>query len=304
MKKYILATHINPDYDGLSSIVGFIQNVNRRKEITLWNNCFKLEDEFVIFIPKGLAQSQKWIINNNICVDHISSKFDGLLLFDTTPESHRIGINNKKFNNYLNKKMVFSIDHHTYDKLPNRIEYSFPSTSCCLIEEGIIEDILYLGIWSDTFRLHYNLSQSLGFLDKLLKNGLTEDKMQFYNKLAEPVRSLEMYFDLKENVEIMHFQKNNALFLWVQITNKLKHKNSFDDIINYFQYYCNVLMVSDKYSGRISFRSNSKKYNVALVARHLGGNGHTFSSGASIDGIATKKLSDIFRSIDKLSRDC
>lgn len=297
MRKYLLVTHINPDYDGLSSIIGFIQNILKNEKVSLWKKDFKCQDELIIFLPENLPENQKWIVDGYKLTDIVDYSFDGVLVFDSIPEASRLGMNEKVFHFYLKNNKVLSIDHHPYKKLPNRIEYLLPSTSCCLIKEGIIEDILYLGIWSDTFNLQNRLKESLLYINKLIDNGLGDEKILFFNKMSEPIRPLEMYFDLRDNIKTEYYTSNGTIFLWVKIKERLKHKNSFEDIVNYFKHYCDVLMVSDQFSKRISFRSRNKKHDVSAIARKIGGNGHYFSAGASLKEISDHNIRNIFGSL-------
>jgi nanoRNase/pAp phosphatase (c-di-AMP/oligoRNAs hydrolase) len=124
---------------------------------------------------------------------------------------------------------------------------------------------------------------------KTLENdGIVEKFREFIKEVEEKVEK-EVKFIEKDGIKIAFYVTSRLIPARV-VLNKVKEMNILADIVAVFYYY----VKNGKMMTKIEFRS-ANNYDVFEIAKRLGGGGHKYASGATVEGFL--KIDDILEMI-------
>lgn len=280
--KIILARHVGPDPDAMSSTMAL------RDSILL---TFKEKEVYVV----GSGSSRFTYFGK---LDKVDDMKDALLIVLDTPDIRRIdGVNLSDF------KKIVKIDHHPFVEKYGDIEHidDTASSAAELVLELINEtplmmnkqvaEKLYLGIVSDTNRFMFNNSTSKTF--RKVSNLIDEYHLEI-DKLYEPLYLRPLSEVRFEGYIGLNLKITENGVGYIKLSNDLLEEFHVDsaspgNMINNFNYIEEVLVW-------IFFTEDIKNENVRVSARsrgpiinetlaHYNGGGHKYASGARIKTI-------------------
>ncbi len=280
--KIILARHVGPDPDAMSSTMAL------RDSILL---TFKEKEVYVV----GSGSSRFTYFGK---LDKVDDMKDALLIVLDTPDIRRIdGVNLSDF------KKIVKIDHHPFVEKYGDIEHidDTASSAAELVLELINEtplmmnkqvaEKLYLGIVSDTNRFMFNNSTSKTF--RKVSNLIDEYHLEI-DKLYEPLYLRPLSEVRFEGYIGLNLKITENGVGYIKLSNDLLEEFHVDsaspgNMINNFNYIEEVLIW-------IFFTEDIKNENVRVSARsrgpiinetlaHYNGGGHKYASGARIKTI-------------------
>ncbi len=280
--KIILARHVGPDPDAMSSTMAL------RDSILL---TFKKKEVYVV----GSGSSRFTYFGK---LDKVDDMKDALLIVLDTPDIRRIdGVNLSDF------KKIVKIDHHPFVEKYGDIEHidDTASSAAELVLELINEtplmmnkqvaEKLYLGIVSDTNRFMFNNSTSKTF--RKVSNLIDEYHLEI-DKLYEPLYLRPLSEVRFEGYIGLNLKITENGVGYIKLSNDLLEEFHVDsaspgNMINNFNYIEEVLIW-------IFFTEDIKNENVRVSARsrgpiinetlaHYNGGGHKYASGARIKTI-------------------
>lgn len=280
-KKIVIARHIGPDPDALSSQLGLKESIKEK---------FPLKEVFAVGAP---AASFKYLgaldkFNENMYED-------SLLIVVDTPDKKRVdGVDVTKF------KEVIKIDHHPFiDKFGElEIVDDTASSAAQLVLELIyktplvltkaIGEKLFIGIVADTNRFLFSYTTPKTF--NLVSDLIRDTKIDFtdlYEKLyLRPLKESRFQGYIADNMIV-----TKKGFGYIKITDKILKKYNCDaatagNMVNNFNYineiYAWAIFSEDANNGFIRCSIRSRGPIINEVASHYGGGGHIFASGARL----------------------
>ena len=293
----LLATHENPDGDGLGSIAALYHHLlNKGKDcrciqfdvLTYEYQFLNTDDIFEIY---DQATHQKWLDNADLAVLLDIGNFD------------RVPILKKRDNK--NGLTILNIDHHPHhDKKIfdyNVIDTSVAATGELIYDylkninnEEIAKEIyigLYTAILTDTGSFSYSNTtvRSHEIAIESLKAGV--DSVAIYQKVYES-SSLGKVKLLGTIIDQMNYELDGKL-IWFLLDRKMLSEagaiqadvDGFTDFVRKIRGVEVAMMIFEyeKDLCRINFRS-SGNYVVNKIADQFGGGGHAFAAGAKVPG--------------------
>lgn len=300
-----ISGHIKPDGDCIGSCLGmflYIRKIFPEKKVYVY-----LEEPSWTFkdIP-GYKSIRKSLKQDEV--------FDVFISLDTVPD--RMGEATRYYNA---AKKTINIDHHiTNPDGKGMINYTVPGASSAselvynLIPQDAfdkeIAEVLYMGIAHDTgvFR-HSNVQPStLRAAAKLLEYGFDAAKMldtTFFEKTIEQNKAQGLI------VIQSRLYNNNKIIVGSADENFMKEnkvkKADFEGVVNQLLLTKGVCVAVFMYIKgdnlvKVSMRSKSDDYNVALVSAHFNGGGHVRAAGCDYTGTIEAAEKDIVAEITKL----
>jgi len=280
-KKILIARHVNPDPDCISSSLGLCDLIK-----------LKFPNKEVHVIGANVAKFK--FIGTSEKMDESLYDADLLIVVDT-PDMKRIdGIDISRFNN------IIKIDHHPLIDNFGGIEYIDDKASSCseiIIEmcqklklpiNGEIAEKLYVGVISDNGRFLYNYTTIKSF--ELVTWMLKTTNIDF-GKLYEPlylrsIKELQLQSYLVEN---MIFCDNG--FGYIKLTKEALKELEIDaslaghlvgEFVFIDELLCWAIFVEDEKSGLIRAHVRSRGPIINKVLETFNGGGHAYAGGARI----------------------
>jgi phosphoesterase RecJ-like protein len=296
MKKgdnFLLSSHINPDGDGVGSILGLLgllHSLGKKYRII----CQDMPQEKLSF----LKRFDEFEVFEKSMVEKLS--FDHAIIIDS-PFLDRIGDPQK-----LIKKggQILNIDHHVDGGNYGTVNLVVPDAAASAqIIASIYErmgvdfdlpsaEALYVGLVVDTGRFRYSNTTPEVFLlaAKLISAGVKPDIISdklFYqtsleNKigLAKVLESIELHFNgrvASANLDYGFLSSPTAKDLDTEgFVNQPLSLKGVDAAF--------LIRESEKGKTRVSLRSRSDDMDVNKIAQTFGGGGHVRASGCRIEG--------------------
>lgn len=284
-----ISGHIKPDGDCIGSCLGMFHYLRKTfpdKKVIVY-----LEEPNWVFKDIPGYKSIKQCINTN-------EIYDVFISIDTTPG--RMGAATEAFNK---AKKKINIDHHiTNPDGEGDVNYTVPGASSAselvydLIPKDALDaniaEALYMGIVHDTgvFRYSNVRPSTLLAAAKLLEYGFNASEMidyTFYEKTLEQNRA-------QGHIVIDSRLYNDNKLIVGSADNEFMAKNNvkrgeFEGVVNQLLLTKGVkvaVFMYDKAPGvvKVSIRSKSDDYNVALVSAQFSGGGHVRAAGCDYNG--------------------
>jgi len=312
-KNILVNIHKNPDLDSIGCACALVQSINRlNKNVTIIAS-EDVESSLLIF-----PETKKIKIIDYMNYDF--SKYDLFIIADSSSYDRVTG--SKKI--LLPRIPIIIIDHHHFNSIESNTKLvdTKASATCEIIYKLLVDwkikidknmaTILYSGIASDTVFFKYSADITNTFL-------IAADLLE---KRADHQYIIDQFYD---NVDFK-FVKLIGLFLEQMKIKKTKLNKHFvfsaishEQFIKYGQakgareaaadsFFRSIkgvdfgLAIVEAETGilNISFRSKLGT-DVSVLAKALGGGGHTNAAGATIEGEFKKTLTNIIKKIVAMS---
>ncbi len=302
-KKILIATHIDPDCDGICSALLMTHFVNHFQKTKPYLFCHSPLPEKYQFLSKNYTFSKS--------IKH----FDLLIAVDSA-DIDRIFPKEKYNLNFLNGKFIINIDHHRSNKQFGNIAIiDEKASSACEIIYGLfkklnikierrIAEIFYAGIYNETGGFVYpnTTSAALRICSDLINLGI-EPSVLVKKLNAKTIAGTKLLSAVLATIEI----KNGigTMYLTQKMLNKYRARISeSENFISFLQAIqgvrISVFFREEKDSIRISLRSDGL-LDVNNFARRFGGGGHRLAAGIRLKdnlSLAKKKiLSALFKEL-------
>lgn len=298
-KKILITSHKNPDTDAICSCVGLywiLKSLKKESIDMILEDHDPYSDEFIQGI--NLIKHQK-------LQKSLLEKYD-LIFFLDGAELHRFS--NIQIELEPRQKIV-RIDHHetktdikstldfTEEKIGSTSELIYNLFSETREFSQTIAQALLAGIYDDTlsFTTPEVSKRTFEIVADLVSKGanITEIKEYIFtykDRILEAIKILinNQEFDEKFKYSYTYFPRDQYEQLQMQGTDMDKVKNFINEILLGKEGFNWAITVWPKGENKtkISFRSRSNGRNVRLIAESLGGGGHNFAAGATLDDIA------------------
>ena len=321
----LLASHENPDYDALGSMLALAIGLKSiGKDIELYNSNK---------IPNQLKFLPEWkIIKNEL--SQLKGNYDSILLLDCT-DIYRPG---KEFGDYINTYLgsrsgsdqksenlkLIIIDHHNTNSADSDIslvDVDAASTGILVYKLlraiGIeinkdIADCLLSTIIGDTgsFRYSNTNSEALKIAGELLEAGADLPMITRAIYENEPLNKIKLISEALNTLEIDETAKIASVYVdesMYKMTDTSREDT--EGIVNILRSIDGVSVAiffkQDPINGsstptwKVSLRS---KYDVDVskIAQEFGGGGHIKAAGFSIEGSINKVKNDVLQSVKKV----
>ncbi|MEO0184956.1 MAG: bifunctional oligoribonuclease/PAP phosphatase NrnA [candidate division WOR-3 bacterium] len=301
--KIVVATHIDPDCDGICSALAMARLVYLYKKSRPILFCFSPTPERYTFLLKNYEFTRSL------------AQFDMLIAVDSADIERIFPPDQFRFLN-LKDKLIVNIDHHKSNKQFGDIAIidEKASSACEIIYKiyralGIDIDahtaeIFYAGIYNETGGFVYpnTTVNALKICSELISTGI--DSAWLVKKLnAKSVAGTKLLSNVLNTIRI----ENNVGIM--ELTHKMlkRTKAQLSDSENFISFLqaiegvrVSVFFREEKDSIRISLRSDGM-IDVNEFARKFGGGGHRLAAGIKIRGKLTtakaKVLAALFKAI-------
>lgn len=280
-KKILIATHIDPDCDGICSALAMAHLVNLYKK-----------SKPLLFCHSPVPKKYQFLLNN-FKFSNLLKEFDLLIAVDSA-DIDRIFPKNQYSHNFLDEKTIVNIDHHRSNKQFGEITIidEKASSACEIIYKlfkrlnlGInrsLAETFYAGIYNETGGFVYpnTTASSLRICSELVNLGVEPAKLtkKLNSKTIEGTRLLS---GALSTIEI----KNSigSMYLTQSMLKKYKAQMSeSENFISFLQVIKNVRVSvffrEEKDHIRVSLRSDGL-IDVNEFARRFGGGGHRLAAG-------------------------
>jgi len=264
----LVVGHVDPDGDSLSSIKAVI-NFLRKNGKTAYA---KVQGR----VPEHLS----WIVPESDRVDDIP-EVEQIIVLDCAPTTGRIG-----FDVLL---PCINIDHHITRKdehSPKNKVYVLDrcSTAAALILDfGIIDDILLVGLYTDTFFVR-SLNEVFQAFSKL---EIEDDTATEILSAIKPHRYMQALLSIQDAK--IHKCRNGFMIVEVEETDQAVVSEIMDTL---FKYSENVVLIDGLTKARL--RTSNKQLiesgKIAEIANIFSGGGHAFAAGCDVSGKRTAFL--------------
>ena len=295
-EKIVLARHVGPDPDAMSSTMALKDSI-----------ALTFPEKRVYVVGSG---SQRFAYFGPLDKE-VDSK-DALLIVLDTPDIRRIdGAQIEEF------KEIIKIDHHPFVDKFSEIEYIDDTASSAaelvlelinatpLLMNKSIASKLYLGIVSDTNRFMFNNSTSRTFKNV---SKLIEDYDLNINELYEPLY-LRPFNEVKfEGYIGLNLKITEHGVAYIKLSNDLLNEFKVDaaspgNMINNFNFINEVIIwvffTEDIKNENIRVSARSRGPIINEILSHYNGGGHKYASGARIKTFT--EADEIINEFDKIS---
>ena len=305
-KTFIVATHVNPDPDALSSQLAVAMYLKKlgKKVLILAED---MVPERYSFLP-GSKSVQK--VN-----PQKSYAYDAAIIVDCG-DLGRVGPVRKILDA---KKPLINIDHHITNDSFGTLNHVVPQASSTaeIIFEFLasvnfkldknIASLLYLGIMTDTgsFRYENTTSRTHEVISQLMKFNLPVS--QYYQRLYEtvPLSDIESFTKLMSHFHSAFDGQVITIELKRAMVNKFSEEFDLrDKIFSYLRTIKGaevfvILTEQTKNKTRINLRSQTR-VDVARLAAIFDGGGHSRASGCLIEGSIKQAREKILSQLKKI----
>lgn len=281
-KRILIATHIDPDCDGICSallMTNFVTSIKKNAKPLL-------------FCHSPIPGKYQFLLKNFEFSKYLKD-FDLLIAVDSA-DIDRIFPREKYNLNFLNEKFVINIDHHRSNRQFGNITIidEKASSACEIIYRiykklGVninqhIAEIFYAGIYNETGGFVYpnTTAEALCICSELINYGI--EPAGLVKKLnAKTIEGTKLLSGVLETIEI----KNGIgiMYLTQKMLKKYNaHISESENFISFLQAIqgvrISVFFREEKDSIRISLRSDGL-LDVNEFARRFGGGGHRLAAG-------------------------
>ena len=290
---FLIITHENPDGDALGSSVALKRTLELiGKEVDLYAQTP---------IPVNLEDLIKE--SDITSLDDLKTGYDVCMCLDCSSEDYLFGGNLKNL-----CRDIIVIDHHVTNNRYGNINMVSEKASATgelifMISSAIlgtipkyIASLLYVAISTDTGSFSYsNTTPATHIIGaKLLKCGVEQGKLSEMVKLKD-ITSL---FVRKKSLESIYAFKENQILVMVLDDENINAETDTDGLIDAIRYIkgCKVAALvkrADDESFKVSLRSGGSEVDVASIAHHYGGGGHTKAAGFTFKGSKNEILTAI-----------
>ena len=301
-KRIVIATHIDPDADGISAALScgyLVKHFKRRKPI--------------LYCYSPIPRKYKFILGDWKFVRKLS-EFDLLIAVDSAGISRIFPDVERSIYEILDSKFIINIDHHKSNDAFGtiRIVKEDVSSACEIIYSifqklGIIikkplAEIFYCGIYSETGGFVYpnTTRESLTIASELV--GLGVEPGPLSKKLnAKSLNGTLLLSKVLETIEI-----ENSVGIMCLTQSMIKRCNAkmtdSEHFVSFLQAISNVrvsIFLREEEDGtRVSFRSDGI-IDVDELAGRYGGGGHRLAAGVRIRMPITKAKKELLRAVRK-----
>lgn len=297
--RVLITSHINPDGDAIGSELAAAELVVSFGCTAKIYNVSPTPDNLTFLAPKGKT-IRLW--NSHCTAKWIAKNFDAVLVVDTSSQSQL----NAAFEPIVNSGVpLIIVDHHSVGDKLNATLFSNPQADSTglLITQAFNKlkvpmsanaaQALFAAICTDSgwFRFPSVTAQTYTAIASLVKAGASPSAL--YAELFEkfPFARLKMQGVYMDNAKQYYDGKVIVTYATLDDFNRFNAKSSdLEGVVNQFMTIAGtkvVVMLSEQISAqgrqyvKANFRSK-KDFNVALIAKKLGGGGHINAAGASI----------------------
>jgi hypothetical protein len=260
----LIVGHLNPDADVISTAFSLIE-------------FYKAQGKDAWFAYKGsIPDNITWAVDESSIADTELLKYNSLVVVDTSLSTVRLGFEPKQV-----RTMV--LDHHDSSKDiedTSLVSYYYrktPSTSTILVEAGIRDPLIYLGLFYDSFSTNTNLLESCRIISESLD--ITEEEIQDMLSLLREKLDQKAIEVIKNSFSVTYNYGNLSL---ICVTFDSEQKYYFD-ILAFYAKYSDVLVVYNTSTNIINIKTFDDIFDVADFCSIFGGGG-SFRSGAIIVG--------------------
>jgi bifunctional oligoribonuclease and PAP phosphatase NrnA len=311
-KRFLVASHENPDGDAIGSMLALGLSLQRiGKEVVFYNK------DGAPVVLKFLSGSEK--VNSSL--NNVRENFDATFVVDCTDVS-RVGEEFEKFKNSRRCGTTIIIDHHQTTKPsadlyflnPNAsstgmIIYSFLKTLSLEITPDIAEN-LYTTIVVDTgsFRYSNTIPETFEVAAELVRFGASPWEISQALYESEPLGKLKLLGLVLPTLEVTEDGRIASVVIkreMFRITGTSKEDT--EGFVNFPRCIksAEVAVLFREEEPRegnsrwkLSLRSKGK-VNVALIAEKFGGGGHERAAGCTIAGTLVDVKRSVFSSINE-----
>lgn len=284
-KNIAVFTHINPDFDALSSALSLVEVFNKRGK------------KSYLFSKDKLTDNQESIYNKNLINSKCNFEEYDLFISVDVPTVARLGDYGTDF---IKQDNTIVLDHHENNGLVGSLNYiDIKSSSCAEIVFKVLKNLkyritsdvatlLYSGLAGDTNSfINSNVNEeSFKAALELMKLGADINKINEYQFKSKTKKEIEFIKYLWDNVNIV----KNCAYCLIDYTTLKSMKGSKNDCDFYSTELIKLRGVNYSFSiiedkkgiFSISLRSKSG-YDVKKVAEKLNGGGHVCAAGAKIN---------------------
>lgn len=300
--RFLLSTHINPDGDGIGSIMGVIGILKQlgKQYTVIFNDPPQEKLSFMERIEEVRVYDES--------MKEKSGLFDAAIIIDV-PHLERIGDVKELISSGC---PILNIDHHVSNDLYGTCNLIDPGASASAqiigaIFEGMGVELdlasaqaLYIGLCVDTGRFRFNNTtpEVFGFAEKLIRAGVQPDIVAdklYYNTnrethagLGKMLSTIELHKDGKVATAYLDFDFLNS--------DSVK-KIDTEGFVNYPLSITGVevaFLIQEpvKDQVRVSLRSKTD-FDVNKLAQLFGGGGHPRASGCRIKGSVQEAITKL-----------
>lgn len=305
-KTFIVATHVNPDPDALSSQLAVAMYL-------------KKQGKKVLILAEDAVPERYSFLPGSKSVQKVDPQkvyaYDAAIVVDCG-DLGRVGPVNKILDT---KKPLINIDHHITNDSFGTVNHVVPQASSTaeIIFEFLsyvnfkldknIASLLYLGIMTDTgsFRYENTTSRTHEVISQLMKFNLPVS--QYYQRLYEavPLSDIENFTKLMSHFHSFCDGQVITIELKRAMVNKFSEEFDLrDKIFSYLRTIKGaevfvILTEQTKNKTRINLRSQTW-VDVARLAAVFDGGGHSRASGCLIEGSIKQAREEILAQLKKI----
>jgi hypothetical protein len=254
--------HVGPDADVISSAAALL---NRLEDTG--RDCY--------FSYRGnMPKAMRWCIPDKFIRKDDLTSYKSLIVVDCDGSELRLGFEPRKVPTLI-------LDHHlTSMGLSDGKKYfvvDAPSTSSILLNFGIYDPIIYVGLFYDSLAINKRVIEAAQVIVELSKHGLTDEVIGQYHALLDVKKDPELIDAFRNSyVDSIEFDTGGVLGLVVsEGPEEYKH-----DLAAYFRQYFDGLFLFMKKSNTISIRLEEKfPFKANEFAQKYGGGGHKGAAG-------------------------
>ncbi|MEO0166124.1 MAG: bifunctional oligoribonuclease/PAP phosphatase NrnA [candidate division WOR-3 bacterium] len=302
-KNILIATHIDPDGDGICSalLMAHLVNFYKRKKPTL-------------FCHSPIPEKYQFLLHNDRFSNTLTD-FDLLIAVDSA-NIERIFPKGKYSSDFLKRKLVINIDHHRSNKLFGAITIidEKASSACEIIYRLFkklnlpinrqVAQIFYAGIYMETGGFVYpnTTASALQICSELIKKGV--EPAQLIKRLnAKTVEGTKLLAEVLSTIEIEH----GVGTMYLSQAMLKKHRASMSESENFISFLqairdvrVSLFLREEKDDIRVSLRSDGI-IDVNKFAQRFGGGGHRLAAGmrlkGSIKAVKKKLLTELIKEL-------
>lgn len=304
-----LLGHISPDGDCIGSTLGLQRYINNRYP----------DKQTVVYLDQPSNDFSFLPRFQDVCCDNSADVSYDLVIACDVADAKRVG----KFTKYLQAgKTCYLVDHHITNQGFGDYAHIIPdASSTCeiiyeLLEPAFIDKdcaaAIYTGIINDTGVFKYSCTKrrTMEIASDCMEKGIPFGTIiddTFYSMEPRRKRLLgKVLMDLQEALDGKFVY--SILDYEVQKAAGCEHPRDTDgfiDVIRTTKGSAAAAFFHQLPEGKykMSLRSNSEDVDVAEIASHYNGGGHTCAAGGTIEKDLDKSIQDIIRRVEeKLER--
>jgi len=255
----LVVGHMDPDGDSLSSIKAVINWLRSQDK----NAFVKISGK----IPDHLG----WILSEE---DFTKIDVEQTIVLDCAPTKERVGFDVET--------PILNIDHHITRKSEHDPENNIfildrcSTASCLILDFGILDEILLVGLYSDT-----TFSRSWNELNKCFKKIKVSDE-QAHNILSacRPTRDKKALHVVQ--TAKLHRCRNGFIIAETEEKDQSVISEVMETLFRYAEGVCLI-----DGAGKVRLRTSNEAVDVGAIAKMFKGSGHSFAAACDSNGKRT-----------------